>query len=91
MDTGRRGVIAVGELVRVTFLDPRFEFVAGDLEEPGVFEVVGWVQPHRFDGWRSVASEIGPEVRAVTHIPEACIVSEERLQVAGLITLEQVS
>jgi hypothetical protein len=80
-----------GDLVRVSFLDPRFEFVAGDLDDPGVFELVGWVQAQRWDGWRSIASETGPEVRAVTHIPEACIVAEELLEPRPVLLMTEVS
>jgi hypothetical protein len=80
--------VTPGELVRVSFLDPRFEFVAGDLEDPGVFEVVGWVQPQRFNGWRSIASETGPETRCVTHIPESSIVSEVVLERPILLMTE---
>jgi len=70
------------EIVRVTYQDPRFEAVEGDLEEPGEFEVVGWRLPERWRGWCSVASEIGPDQRrAITHVPIACIVEEVILRV----------
>lgn len=74
-------MIEIGALVRIRYLDPRFEEHEGDLDEPGIFEVVGWVRPQRWPGWRSVASETGPDVRAVTHIPEDCITEELRLSV----------
>ena len=75
-------------LVRVTYLDPLFEFVEGDedMDTLPSIPIVGHLRPSRFTGCIAVASEVrhNGEARGVTHIPQSLITSQEVLHSQSL-------
>jgi hypothetical protein len=72
---------AAPPIVKVTYLDPQFEFDEGDATEPCIATVVGFRLPERFPGHVTVASEKTINGwRALTHVPEAIVVSVKEVK-----------